>query len=99
MSDAIKTQPVFYTKEFDTYNNSQNNFVANQELTVNITLNEYRDLIEKNATRQKAIEEAKDQYYKAYRENEALKNENSELKSKLVDLGFKTPFTPEEDED
>lgn len=63
------------------------NFTAAGEITVEITLEEYRDLVEKNATRQYAIDQANDGKYQREqeinqktKEIETLKAENYELK-------------------
>ena len=73
--------------------NAKHNFVVETELTVTITLDEYRELIGANATRQKAIDEANTDKYA--RENKIkeqekvindLKLELAELKAKLYEL-------------
>ncbi|HCE4016407.1 TPA: hypothetical protein NER88_000923, partial [Staphylococcus aureus] len=51
MAENIKTEQHYYTKDFSGYRNEEDNFVANQELTVTITLNEYRKLIEIKAVK------------------------------------------------
>lgn len=53
MAKNIKTEQHYYTKDFSGYRNEEDNFVANQELTVTITLNEYRKLIEIKAVKDK----------------------------------------------
>lgn len=53
MAENIKTEQHYYTKDFSGYRNEEDNFVANQELTVTITLNEYRKLIEIKAVKDK----------------------------------------------
>lgn len=78
----------------DRYGDALNhNFIASQELTVTITLSEYRELVESSATKKKDIDEANNDKYKREREieaqkkeNEALKAENYELKKKIDDL-------------
>lgn len=48
-------------------------FKAENELMVTITLNEYRDLIKKNATAENRIAEAEKDKYRRNEENEKLK--------------------------
>lgn len=73
MSETIKSEPVYYTKDFDGYTQSENNFVANQELTVTITLNEYRDLVKANSEAEAEVRKAKSDAYAARREADDLK--------------------------
>lgn len=83
MTESIKTTQHFYTKDFNTYSNSENNFVANQELTVTITLNEYRKLIESGAKAAQKIDEANSDKYKRDAEIATLKAEIINLKERL----------------
>lgn len=86
MAEKTATQPVFYTKEFGSYNNSENNIVVNQELTVTITLNEYRELIKQVAMADSKIQEAYSEKYDAQRDVKHLSEENSNLKSEIYEL-------------
>lgn len=81
-----KTAPVYYTKDFDGYSMSTDNFVANQELTVNITLNEYRELIKTAATHAVAESKANDKNYKLRRANDELNIKINQLNAKIIDL-------------
>lgn len=83
MTETIKTTQHFYTKDFNNYSNSENNFVANQELTVTITLNEYRKLIESDTKAQQKISEANNDRYTREDENRKLKLEITDLKERL----------------
>lgn len=96
MSETIKTSEHYYTKEFSRYGQSEDNFVANQELTITITLNEYRDLVSKGAVSQSKIDKSQSEKYEAQRENEELKKELCLLKEELYDL---TKNKSEEDKD
>ena len=69
------------------------NFIAPQEITVTITLAEYRELVTKVATRDADIKKAEDDKYERYKKIEALEKEVCELKSKIYELQ-----NPEEDE-
>ncbi|OUJ21524.1 hypothetical protein CBI45_12125, partial [Corynebacterium kefirresidentii] len=62
------------------------NFVANQELTVTITLNEYRQLIEVKSKKDKEIEDYRNRYWEKKSEAEKLKEENSKLKNTIFNL-------------
>jgi cell division protein FtsB len=86
MTEQMTTAQTYYTKDFNDYSNTQDNFVANQELTVTITLNEYRKLVGSSAVTEKRISEANSEKYKAQREIEKLNKENSELKAKVYEL-------------
>ena len=54
--DSVSITDKVLEKKLDTYGNNNENFVAPAELTVTITLGEYRDLVGKVATRQAAID-------------------------------------------
>ena len=72
-----------FSKEVD-YSLDQNDFVLDNEITVTITLNEYRKLVENNATSTARIDEANNEKWKYYRENEELKKQVAELKDRIV---------------
>lgn len=86
MSETIKSTQHFYTKDFGSYQNTEDNFVANQELTVTITLNEYRKLIESDAKSQQKISEANSDKYKREDEIQTLKKQIIDLKERLYNL-------------
>ncbi|HCD9184932.1 TPA: hypothetical protein NEG45_002675 [Staphylococcus aureus] len=70
MAENIKTEQHYYTKDFSGYRNEEDNFVANQELTVTITLNEYRKLIEIKAVKDKEEDnEECEEEYEEYKED------------------------------
>ena len=81
--ENVTTKDVVLDKKLGEYGQNQNNFIAAQEITVTITLAEYRDLIEKVATRQTAIEAAEKDKYTRNLENERLKKEVADLKAEL----------------
>lgn len=85
MAETINTKEHYYTKDFGAYKNTEDNFVANQELTVTITLNEYRNLIGDAAKANSKIEEANKDKYKREEENRKLKEEVSRLKGLLYE--------------
>lgn len=73
---------VTYKKETSNYNDSINNYVAPDEITVTITLKEYRELV---ATKT-SFEDAK---AKLTNEKYAMQSERDELKRKLEGLSEK----------
>ena len=77
---------VILDKKMDGYSFEKKNFLASGELTVTITLGEYRSLVEKCVTAQKRIDDANDDKYKRNAENEALRKENADLKAELYEL-------------
>ena len=61
------------------FGNEVDNFVEPNEITVTITLSEYRDLVERNATSEARIKDANEDKY-------TRDNENSKLKEKVKEL-------------
>lgn len=68
------------------YNDSVNNYAVPEEIVVTITLNEYRQLVANNATRQLQIDKAESDKYERNRKCEKLEAENKELKAELYAL-------------
>lgn len=84
-------------KKLDNYHSELNDFVSPQEITVTITLNEYRRLISDKATSSERISTADRLRYQAHedldkckKENEVLLSENADLKDKLGTATVKT---------
>lgn len=77
---------------------TEETLLAPSELTVTITLYEYRKLVVSNAIKEQAINEAKEARYKAERERDNLKNEVAKLKTELYDL-TKNKETEEREEE
>lgn len=73
-------------KKLDSYYSDIKDFVAPQEITVTITLREYRDLVEKNATREEAIRKAEANKYERDQENSKLREEVAALKAEIYEL-------------
>ena len=65
---------------------SKYDFVAENEITVTITLAEYRELIGVKATCDRKIKEADDKRIEYYSKANTLEKENSDLKKELYDL-------------
>ena len=62
------------------------NYVASQELTVTITLSEYRELVSGIATKDKDISIANDDKYKREQQIREVKDANDTLKAENYDL-------------
>ncbi|MEA4922200.1 MAG: hypothetical protein VB031_02395 [Eubacteriaceae bacterium] len=79
---------VKYSKSADGYGKSGtvNNYVAEDELTVEITLAEYRDLVRDVALRDKDVKMAEEDKYERETENRNLKEENDALKAEMFEL-------------
>jgi len=93
MADMNTSAETVMEKKIGDYGKNLHDFVGAQELTVTITLNEYRDLLTKVATRQEAIDKAnadkytREQEIKAQKDaNEKLKAENYELQKRVNEL-------------
>lgn len=78
-------------KKMDGYGWDKHDFLAGQELTVTITLGEYRDLVSKVATTEQTVRTINDRAMKAEADLksaketiERLKSENYDLQSELV---------------
>jgi hypothetical protein len=79
---------VVLDKKFDGYMSSSDlhNFIAPQEITVTITISEYRELVQKVATRDADISKAESDRYERNRKIAALEKENAELRAKIYEL-------------
>ena len=77
---------VILDKKMDHYSFEKDNFLASGELTVTITLGEYRRLVEDVATAKSRIDKANDDKYTRDAENKALKEENDRLKAELYEM-------------
>ena len=86
MTEIMKTEPVVYTKNFGDYGQSENNFVASQELTVTITLQEYRNLIKACVLSDNKYDKLQNEKWKIDRELEKVKDQLGEANSKLAQI-------------
>ena len=73
-------------KKTGNYDTNYKNFIAPAEITVTITLEEYRALVANDATRKQAIYKANEDKYARETEIKAVKEENARLKSENYDL-------------
>lgn len=74
-----------YDKKLD-FSFESKNFAIEGELTVTITLSEYRDLVASKATKEEAISKANEDKYNREHQIKHLEEENSKLKSELYEL-------------
>lgn len=72
-------------KKIDSYSSEMKDFQSENELTVEITLNEYRELIKEKAIKNYEIEKANKDKYAREDENKKLKQNNKELENKLFE--------------
>lgn len=86
MDDNNRMMSEILQKKLGNYNLKEDNFVAPGEITVTITLSEYRSLVANDATRKQAIEKANDDKYVRETEIKAVKEENARLKGENYDL-------------
>lgn len=77
---------VILSKKLDKYGGNNNDFVATGELTVTITLSEYRALVASKATRDADIYKANTDRFQRESENKSLKEEIAKLKAELYEL-------------
>lgn len=97
MDNTMKSEVknVVLEKKLENYYFEDKNFSAPGELMITITLKEYRELVQKVATVDERIKVADNDKCERNKENEALKKEVEELKSKLYELSIK-PVKDEE---
>lgn len=94
----LEKETVIYTKNFGDYNQSEDNFVANQELTVTITLQEYRSLIKACAISDNKYNKLQSEKWDADRELEKVKNQLGEANSKLAQIQTTTNLDENKDD-
>ena len=70
-------------RKLDGYYSENNDFVASGEITVEITLSEYRDLVASKARKDYEIEKVRDEKYELDKENTELKKEIKMLEDKI----------------
>ena len=84
--DNTVIKDVLLDKKLDRYGFENNDFLAAGELTVTITLSEYRKLVKDVATAQARIDKAEADRYDRNKENERLTEENNRLKAELYEM-------------
>lgn len=80
------TVDLILNKKAEGYSFEKNDFVAPSEITVTITLGEYRSLITKAATADEAIRKAEADKYSRDADNKSLKEMVEALRAELYDL-------------
>lgn len=84
--DNTVIKDVLLDKKLDRYGFDNNDFLAAGELTVTITLSEYRKLVKDVATAQARIDKAEADRYERNSENARLTEENNKLKAELYEM-------------
>ena len=84
--DNTVIKDVLLDKKLDRYGFDNNDFLASGELTVTITLSEYRKLVKDVATAQARIDKAEADRYDRNSENTRLTEENNRLKAELYEM-------------
>lgn len=74
-----------FKKECD-YSSNRNDFIGESEITVTITLGEYRKLVTEKATKDSDIAKAEANKYERESENSNLKKENNNLRNENAEL-------------
>ena len=91
MADSVVAMSPILDKKIESYRWNAKDYVAEKELTITITLAEYRELVQSVATKQYDIEKANEDKYKRDSENKMLKEEVESLRARIYELqnGFK----------
>ena len=84
--ESISEETQALAKKMSKWDGPEDNFVATGEITVTITLSEYRDLIKEKATKGTEIQELRNSKYAADEQLKAAKAEIAELKEQIVRL-------------
>lgn len=86
MAESVNVTSAILDKKMEHYGWSAKDYVAENELTITITLAEYRDLLKAVATKQYDIDKANEDKYKRDSENKMLREEVEILRAKLYEL-------------
>lgn len=84
--ESISEEVQVLSKKMAKWDSPEDNFVATGEITVTITLSEYRNLIKEKATKGTEIQELRNSEYAANEQLKAAKAEIAELKEQIVRL-------------
>lgn len=86
-----------FGKKVESFGDSMaNDFIAESEITVTITLHEYRQLVRDKSIADQKIAEANNDKWTRESENTDLKKENASLKQELYELKKKKETAQEE---
>ena len=83
MAESVNVTSTILDKKIEHYDWKAKDFVAEGELTITITLAEYRALVASEATKEHAIAKANADKYERDAENARLKEEVNSLRAKL----------------
>jgi len=86
MAESVNVTSAVLDKKMESFQWKGEDFVAENELTITITLAEYRSLVTSNATKQYDIAKANEDKYKRDSENKMLKEEIEALRSRIYEL-------------
>ena len=86
MAESVNVTSTILDKKMEHYNWVGKDYVAEKEITVTITLAEYRALIASDATKQYDIAKANEDKYKRDAENKMLKEEVEALRARIYEL-------------
>ena len=86
MTESVNVTSTILDKKMEHYRWDARDYVAESEITITITLAEYRSLVTSEATKQYDIAKANEDKYKRDTENKMLKEEVDSLRAKLYAL-------------
>lgn len=86
MAESVNVTSTILDKKMEQYRWEAKDYVAEGELTITITLAEYRELVTSEATKQYYIARANEDKYKRDSENKMLKEEVDALRARLYEL-------------
>ena len=86
MAESVNVTSTILDKKMESYSWERKDYVAEGELTITITLAEYRELIASQATKQYDIAKANEDKYKRESENAMLKEEVDSLRARIYEL-------------
>ena len=86
MTESVNITSAVLDKKLESYCWNAKDFVAENELTITITLAEYRQLIASDATKRHDIDEANKGKYERDAENKRLREEVEMLRAKIYEM-------------
>ena len=95
MVESVNVTSAILDKKMESYNWTAKDYVAENELTITITLAEYRELVKSAATKQYDIDKANEDKYKRDSENKMLREEVEALRAKIYELQNRCNFERE----
>ena len=95
MAESVNVTSTILDKKMEHYRWDAKDYVAEGEITITITLAEYRSLVTSEATKQYDIAKANEDKYKRDSENAMLREEVEALRSKVYELQKRCAFERE----